>query len=107
MESSLEQMNYGLDYKSTSSTERVYGVTETYTASNSCFFTSYSRKTVLEDAAETISIAATFNARVAPLAGDTRLRQKVLFLSESFSREYETLSPFITGKVLFGDRRLA
>ena len=107
MESALEQMNYGLDYKSTSSTERVYGVTETYTASNSCFFTSYSRKTVLEDAAETISIAATFNARVAPLAGDTRLRQKVLFLSESFSREYETLSPFITGKVLFGDRRLA
>ncbi len=107
MESALEQMNYGLDYKSTSSTERVYGVTETYTASNSCFFTSYSRKTVLEDAAETISIAATFTAKISPLVGDTRLREKVLFLSESFSRAYETLSPFITGKVLFGDRRLA
>lgn len=106
-EDKLKNENFGLSYKSTSSNERVYGMSETNTEANSCFFTSYSRKTVLEDAAETLSIAATFSAKVAPLVGDTALRRKVLLLSEAFSREYETLSPFITGKVLFADRRLA
>ena len=102
----LKNENYGLGYKSTTSTERVYGMTESNTEVNSCFFTSYSRKTVMEDAAETLSIAATFSAKVTPLEVDTALRRKVILLSEAFQREYETLSPFITGKVLFCDRRL-
>lgn len=105
-ESALSQKNYGLGYSSTTSTERVYGMPG-YDENNSCFFTSYSRKSVMEDAAETLSIAATFSAKVAPLASDSVLRRKVLLVSEALQREYETLSPFITGKVLFGDGRIA
>ena len=107
-ETELKSYNYGLDYKSSyGSTERVYGVNSQYDETNSCFFTSYSRKNVMEDAAETISIAATFSSAVAPLNGDTTLRKKVNCISLAFQRDYETLSAFATGKVLFGDKRLA
>ena len=94
-------------YKSSYGNERVYGVNEQYNKTNSCYFTAYSRKTFLEDAAETISIGATFASTVEPLDSETNLRKKLRYLSSKFQREYETLSPFITGKVLFADRRLA
>ena len=106
-EKKLEKENGGLSYGTSTSVEGVYGVSAAYNETNSCFFTSYSRKSVMEDAAETLSIAATFPGAVTPLAGDTALQRKVTILSEAFARAYETLSSFITGKVLFGDRRFA
>lgn len=107
-ETELKSYNFGLDYKSSyGSTERVYGVNARYDETNSCFFTAYSRKNVMEDAAETLSIAATFHGAVKPLTAGTKLRDKVECLSKAFQREYETLSPFVTGKILFADKRLA
>ena len=106
-ETKLAKENGSLSYGNSNSAEGVYGLTAANTAESSCFFTSYSRKSEMEDASETISIAATFSAAVDPLAGDTPLKRKVTLLAEAFSREYETLAPFITGKVLFGDRRAA
>ena len=93
-----------VEYASAYTAKKVYGINAT--AADALFFTSYSRKSVMEDAAETVSIAATFAAMVEPLDGDTILRRKVLYLSSSFQRDYETLSPFVTGKILFGDRKL-
>lgn len=93
-----------VEYASSYTAKKVYGVNAT--AANALFFTSYSRKSVMEDAAETVSIAATFAAMTEPLDADTPLRKKVLYLSASFQRDYETLSPFVTGKILFGDRKL-
>ncbi len=107
-EAGLKSYNYGLDYKSSyGSNDRVYGMNASNTEANSCFFTAYSRKSVMEDASETVSIACTFRSSVTPLVKGTNLYNKFMYLAESFSRDYETLSPFITGKVLFGDRRLA
>ena len=107
-ETELKSYNYGLDYKSSyGSTERVYGVNSRYDETNSCFFTAYSRKNVMEDTAETVSIAATFRAAVIPMTEGTTLRKKAECLAKAFQREYETLSPFFTGKFLFADRRLA
>ena len=100
--------NY-VDYKTNYSglNEYVYGMDSAYDENNCCFFTSYSRKNAMEDAAETLSIAATFSSSTAPLNNGTNMRNKVLYLSAAFQREYETFSPFITGAVLFGDKRLA
>lgn len=107
-EAGLKSYNYGLDYKTSyGSNDRVYGMSASNTEANSCFFTAYSRKTVMEDASETVSIACTFSSQTTPLVKGTNLYNKFMYLAESFSRDYETLSPFVTGKVLFADRRLA
>jgi len=107
-ETALSSKNYGLAYKKNygSATDRVYGF-GSYNETNSCFFTKYSRKTVMEDTSETISIAATFSAPIAPMTVGTRLREKVKFISDTFAKEYETFSAFVVGSMLFCDRRLA
>lgn len=102
-ETSLKSLNYGLSYKTstTNANERVYGVTDKYDETNSCFLSAYSRKTVLEDAAETLSITATFLTLEPPLKSGTNIRKKYDLLSEAFSRDYETLAAFHTGTGLF------
>ena len=101
-ETQLESKNYGLAYSSSnSSNSRVYGVASGATEKNSCFLSAYSRKSVLEDAAETISLTATLSDRNPTMDEGTRIRQKFDLLVSAFGLEYETLSPFYTGKTLF------
>jgi hypothetical protein len=91
-ESELKSYNFGLTYSSSSSTERVYGVSGSYGASNSCFLSSYSRKTVMEDAAETASLVATLTFTPDFLAPNTPIRKKYDCIATALAREFETLS---------------
>ncbi len=101
-ESELKSYNYSLAYKSAyGSVERVYGVSPTYGADNSCFLSTYSRKSVMEDAAETLSLVSTLTVAPDFLAADCHIRKKYDALAGAFSREYETLSRF-SAPNLFG-----
>ena len=101
-ELALQGKNYGVGYKSAyGSKDRVYGVSAEYDETNSCFLSAYSRKNVMEDAAETLSIPATFLYQEPPLTADASIRAKFDILVEAFGKEYETLAPFATGKTLF------
>lgn len=105
-ETELKSLNYGLAYKSSYGTgERVYGVRDDYDETNSCFLSNYSRKSVMEDAAETLSIASLFLSLEPPLR-EGNIRKKFDLLATVFAREYETLSPLKTGKTLFAYSRL-
>ncbi|MCR4725998.1 MAG: hypothetical protein K5753_02125 [Clostridia bacterium] len=91
-ESKLKSYNFGLSYSSYGSTERVYGVSGEYGASNSCFLSSYSRKTVMEDAAETASLVATLTFAPDFLAPNTPIRKKYECIATALAGEFETLS---------------
>ena len=95
-EAKLSTLNYGLSYRSTASTDRVYGVTARYDETNSCFLSSYSRKTVMEDVSETISLTSLLLSLEPPLTKDTNIRKKYDLLVEAFGAEYETLNAFAT-----------
>jgi len=101
-ETALQSKNYGLGYKSSyGSKERVYGVEAKYDETNSCFLSSYSRKNVMEDTSETLSITATYLSLEPPLGAGTHIRAKFDVLVDAFGKEYETLAPFAVGKTLF------
>ena len=103
-ETELKALNYGLSYKSSyNASERVYGVSSKYDETNSCFLSSYSRKSVMEDTAETLSIPATFLYFDPCLTTGGNIRKKYDLLVKRFAQEYETLSTFKTGKTLFGN----
>ena len=98
----MQSKNYGLGYKSSyGSKERVYGVDPQYDETNSCFLSAYSRKNVMEDTSETLSIPATFLYLEPSLGAGTRIREKFDYLVTAFGSEYETLAPFAVGNTLF------
>ena len=72
-----------------------------YDETNSCFLSAYSRKNVMEDAAETLSMPAAFLSLEPPLTDGVPIRKKYDLLVRAFASEYETLSAFNTGKTLF------
>ena len=101
-ETALQSKNYGIGYKSSyGSKERVYGVEPEYDETNSCFLSAYSRKNVMEDTSETLSMTATFLSLEPPLGAGTRIRAKFDLLVTAFGNEYETLAPFAVGNTLF------
>jgi len=101
-ETALQSKNYGLGYKSAyGSKERVYGVDAAYDETNSCFLSAYSRKNVMEDTAETLSMPSIFLSLQPPLSAGTRIREKYDLLVKAFGAEYETLSEFSVGKTFF------
>ena len=104
--SSVAAWNYGLSYKSTNSTERVYGVSGKYDETNSCFLSGYSRKAAMEDIAETVSVISTFSSLEPPLTEGTNIRRKYDFLVATFAAKFETLSAFATKGSLFAYRHL-
>ncbi len=92
-ESELKSYNFGLGYKSSyGSTERVYGVNGDYGAENSCFLSAYSRKTVMEDAAETLSLVLTLTFVPDFLAPSTAIYKKYDCIRRALGNEFETLS---------------
>lgn len=94
-ETDLKSRNYGLDYKSSyGATDRVYGVSGSWNETNSCFLSAYSRKNVMEDTAETVSMASAFLSAEPPMTAGTAIRAKFDLLATAFGRMYETLSPF-------------
>ncbi|MBQ7712554.1 MAG: hypothetical protein IJT69_01915 [Clostridia bacterium] len=101
-ESALQSKNYGNGYTTAyGSKDHVYGVEADSDETDSCFLSSYSRKTVMEDAAETLSIPATFLSLEPPLTEGVRIREKFDLLTEAFGAEYETLAPFAVGATFF------
>ena len=100
-EKSVENLNCGLSYGTTSSQARVYGVDANYDESNSCFLSAYSRKNEMEDTAETLSMPATFRSLEPCMTEGCNVRKKFDLLAAAFGREYETLAQFKVGKTLF------
>jgi len=99
LEGAVAKYNYGLKYTTATTTDRVYGVTATYNEINSCFLSSYSRKTVMEDVAETLSIPATFSSEEPPMKDGVTIRLKYDYLASFFGAEYETLNPSVPNSV--------
>ena len=100
-EAALETHNYGLDYGKRVN-ERVYGVgdEEGNSAENCCFLSSYSRASVREDAAETLSMCSEFTVLPDVLREGTAVRSKFDLIVDTFGKIFETMTP-LTAPNLF------
>ena len=103
-EKAMAELNFGLSYGTSSSQERVYGMGNKGSAEECCFLSAYSRKTVREDVAETLSMCSVFVRKPDFLAEGMPVRTKLKTIITNFARSYETLSLFKAPNLFVYDR---